>query len=78
MRSSEHDWFTNHVSALFLCLQEDRMQTVASIVRSIQELMEELQISPTTPLDNRVLGSLAIPSAEGIPILQTTEVFAAT
>ncbi|CAM9344068.1 unnamed protein product [Sphacelaria rigidula] len=52
---------------------EDRMQTVASIVRSIQELMEELQIPPSTPLDNRVLGSLAIPSAEGIPILQTTE-----
>lgn len=50
------------------------MQTVASIVRSIQELMEELQIPPSTPLDNRVLGSLAIPSAEGIPILQTTEV----
>lgn len=50
------------------------MQTVASLVRSIQELMDELQIPPSTPLDNRVLGSLAIPSAEGIPILQTTEV----
>lgn len=50
------------------------MQTVASLVREIQELMEDLKISPTTTLDNRILGSLAIPSAEGTPVLQTTEV----
>lgn len=54
--------------------QEDRMQTVADIVRSVQELMDELKITATTPLDNRILGSLAIPSPEGPPVLQTTEV----
>lgn len=50
------------------------MQTVAAAVRSVQELMEELKILPTTPLDNRILGSLAVPSPSGVPILQTTEV----
>lgn len=50
------------------------MQTVASLVSTVQDLMEELKISATTPLDNRILGSLAIPSSTGAPVLQTTEV----
>eukprot|EP00752_Nemacystus_decipiens_P008014 g7161.t1 len=52
---------------------EDRMQTVASLVSTVQDLMEELKISAMTPLDNRILGSLAIPSSTGAPVLQTTE-----
>ncbi|CAM9223821.1 unnamed protein product, partial [Hapterophycus canaliculatus] len=52
---------------------EDRMQTVASLVSTVQDLMEELKISATTALDNRILGSLAIPSSTGVPVLQTTE-----
>ena len=55
-------------------LQEDRMTTIISLVTSIQELMEELKITASTPLDNRILGSLAIPSASGVPVLQTAEV----
>lgn len=50
------------------------MQTVASLVSTVQDLMEELKISATTALDNRILGSLAIPSSTGVPVLQTTEV----
>ena len=50
------------------------MQTVASLVSTVQDLMEELKISAATPLDNRILGSLAIPSSTGAPVLQTTEV----
>lgn len=50
------------------------MQTVASLVSTVQSLMEELKISATTALDNRILGSLAIPSSTGAPVLQTTEV----
>lgn len=50
------------------------MQTVVSLVSLIQELMQELKISATTALDNRVLGSLAIPSSTGAPVLQSTEV----
>lgn len=50
------------------------MQTVASLVSTVQGLMEELKISATTALDNRILGSLAIPSSTGAPVLQTTEV----
>lgn len=61
-----HDVDLNH--------QEDRMQTVASLVSTVQGLMEELKISATTALDNRILGSLAIPSSTGAPVLQTTEV----
>ncbi|CAM9431919.1 unnamed protein product [Ascophyllum nodosum] len=52
---------------------EDRMTTIISLVTSIQELMEELKITASTPLDNRILGSLAIPSASGVPVLQTAE-----
>lgn len=51
------------------------MQTVASLVSTVQDLMEELKISATTALDNRILGSLAIPSSTGVPVLQTTEVY---
>lgn len=50
------------------------MQTVASLVSTVQDLMEELKISATTALDNRILGSLAVPSSTGVPVLQTTEV----
>lgn len=50
------------------------MQMVADLVRSVQELMQELQTSPTTELDNRVLGSLAFSSPSGKPELRTTEV----
>ncbi len=50
------------------------MQTVASLVSTVQDLMEELKIPATTPLDNRILGSLAVPSSTGAPVLQTTEV----
>lgn len=50
------------------------MQTVANVVHSIQALMEELKIPSTTPLDNRIFGSLAMPSSTGLPVLQTTEV----
>lgn len=59
---------------LDVVFQEDRMQTVATLVSTVQELMDELKISPTTALDNRILGSLAIPSSSGAPVLQTTEV----
>ncbi|CAM9595800.1 unnamed protein product [Ectocarpus sp. 12 AP-2014] len=52
---------------------EDRMQTVASLVSTVQDLMEELKIPAATALDNRILGSLAIPSSTGVPVLQTTE-----
>lgn len=55
-------------------VQEDRMNTIISLVSSIQNLMEELDLPPSTPLDNRVFGSLAIPSAGGVPVLQTPEV----
>lgn len=57
------------------CWQEDRMHTVASLVSTIQELMDELKISAATPLDNRILGSLAIPSSNGVPVLQNAEVW---
>lgn len=50
------------------------MQTVASLVSTVQDLMEELKIPAGTALDNRILGSLAIPSSTGVPVLQTTEV----
>ena len=50
------------------------MQTVASLVSTVQDLMEELKIPATSPLDNRILGSLAVPSSTGAPVLQTTEV----
>lgn len=50
------------------------MQTVASLVSTVQDLMEELKIPAATALDNRILGSLAIPSSTGVPVLQTTEV----
>lgn len=54
------------------------MQTVATLVSSVQDLMEELKISASTALDNRILGSLAIPSSNGTPVLQSTEVFSRT
>lgn len=50
------------------------MQTVATLVSAVQDLMEELKISPSSALDNRILGSLAIPSSNGTPVLQSTEV----
>lgn len=50
------------------------MQTVATLVSAVQDLMEELKISPSNALDNRILGSLAIPSSNGTPVLQSTEV----
>ncbi|CAM9095244.1 unnamed protein product, partial [Laminaria digitata] len=52
---------------------EYRMQTVATLVSAVQDLMEELKISPSNALDNRILGSLAIPSSNGTPVLQSTE-----
>lgn len=59
---------------LLFVVQEDRMNTIISLVSSIQNLMEELDLPPSTPLDNRIFGSLAIPSAGGVPVLQTPEV----
>lgn len=61
-------------SAVDHFVQEDRMQTVATLVSAVQDLMEELKISASTALDNRILGSLAIPSSNGTPVLQSTEV----
>lgn len=57
-----------------LAVQEDRMQTVASLVSRVQDLMDQLKISVATDLDKRIQGSLAIPSSSGAPALQTTEV----
>lgn len=54
--------------------QEGRMQAVASLVGTVQDLMDELKISPTTALDNRILGSVPITSASGHVVLQTPEV----
>lgn len=60
--------------AIYHVVQEYRMQTVATLVSAVQDLMEELKISASTALDNRILGSLAIPSSNGTPVLQSTEV----
>lgn len=55
-------------------VQEGRMQAVAMLVSAVQDLMDELKISPTTALDNRILGSVPISSPSGHLVLQTPEV----
>lgn len=50
------------------------MQNIAGLVSTVQELMEELKISATTALDNRILGSVPTPSPSGHLVLQTPEV----
>lgn len=69
---------TANPAAIDHVVQEYRMQTVATLVSAVQDLMEELKISASTALDNRILGSLAIPSSNGTPVLQSTEVLSRT